>query len=441
MSLRSLIQKLVLSLVVSSLALSLAVPAARAEQTPPACTADQLDATSAELETGTGTLAGRIYFSGRRAMPPCSVQGTPKVHVLDDHRSLLPVTQVGVPTPGQQPEPVVIGSPAEPYPATVAIVWRNFCQTPAPAPPYSLRITLPNGGTLPLAPPLIMSSQGYPANAPAPGCEAPGSPSTLAVGPFQVFASSVPHDNRYFSETGYRVDDDTIWDYFTHRGGLNTFGYPISRTFRLQGYRVQFFQRRVVQLDQQGHPRLLNVLDPGLMPYTHFNGATFPGVDPALVASAPSPSDAAATLAFVKAHSPDSYQGVPVRFYRTFIDTISYADAFPGGGDRTLLPGFDLEMWGIPTSPPAVDPNNHDFVYLRFQRGIMHYDASCNCTQGILLADYFKGILTGQGLPADLREEAQGSPLYRQYDPAAPGWVRDPARLPDSDLTNAFTTG
>jgi hypothetical protein len=95
---------------------------------------------------------------------------------------------------------------------------------------------------------------------------------------------SVPHDNRYFSETGFRIDNDTIWDYFNRRGGVVAFGYPISRTFLFQGFPVQFFQ-----------------------------------------------------------------------------------------------------LWGIPTSQPTFDPNNHSFVYLRFQRGITMYDAGCNCTRGVLL--------------------------------------------------------
>ena len=37
----------------------------------------------------------------------------------------------------------------------------------------------------------------------------------------------------------------------------------------------------------------------------------------------------------------------------------------------------------------------------------MHYDKGCNCTQGLLLADYLKSILTGQNLPADLDAQVQ----------------------------------
>lgn len=250
---------------------------------------------------------------------------------------------------------------------------------------------------------------------------------------------SVPHDNRYFPQTGFRIDSDTIWDYFNRRGGVNTFGYPVSRTFLFQGFQVQFFQRRIVQLDQSGHARLLNVLDPGLMPYTSFNGATFPSIDSGLVAAAPPATNSGATLSFIQSHAPDSFQGKPVNFYQTFLNTVSASVAFPSGGDPSLLPGFDLELWGIPTSGVLVDPNNHNFVYLRFQRGILMYDAGCNCTQGVLLADYLKSIITGINLPADLNQEAQDSPFYKQYDSSQPRWVHNPSLLPNTDLTNAFT--
>ena len=33
-------------------------------------------------------------------------------------------------------------------------------------------------------------------------------------------------DPRLFAQTGYRVDRDAFWDYFTRRGGVTTFGYP-----------------------------------------------------------------------------------------------------------------------------------------------------------------------------------------------------------------------
>jgi hypothetical protein len=247
--------------------------------------------------------------------------------------------------------------------------------------------------------------------------------------------------DRAFGQTGFAVVDATIWDYFTHRGGINTFGYPVSRAFVFEGMKTQFFQRRIVQLDASGRPRVLNLLDPGLMPYRSFGGAQLPGVDPTLVAAAPNPTDGRAVLQFVRAHVPDALAGRPVGFFRTFSGSVPLTTAFPGGGDPSLLAGFALELWGIPTSAPTIDPTNHNFVYQRFQRGIMHYDAGCGCTQGVLLGDAFKSILTGEGLPPGLEDEARNSPYYKQYDPSQPRWVRDAGKLPNTDLTNAFTPG
>lgn len=95
-------------------------------------------------------------------------------------------------------------------------------------------------------------------------------------------------------------------------------------------------------------------------------------------------------------------------------------------------------FWGVPTGGPAFDPNNHSFIYLRRQRGVTQYDAGCGCTQGVLLTDYLKAIITGKNLPADLASEAATSPLFEQYNPAMPSSLNRPAALPNTDMTNAF---
>ena len=71
----------------------------------------------------------------------------------------------------------------------------------------------------------------------------------------------------------------------------------------------------------------------------------------------------------------------------------------------------------------------------------MHFDASTGVTRGILLADYVKGILRGADLPPDLREQANGSPLFTQYCPGAPAWLCRPDDLLGTDLTFAFEPG
>jgi polysaccharide biosynthesis protein PslG len=237
------------------------------------------------------------------------------------------------------------------------------------------------------------------------------------LAPAAVHAQSLDEsvaDPRAFTQTGYRIDRDTFWDYFSHRGGVTTFGYPVSRDFLFEGCTVQFFQRIVMQQCANAGVSTLNLLDDGLLPYTHMNGSTFPSSDPDMTTATPKVSDpnyGASIVAFVRLNAPDTFDGQPVNFGRTFFSTITASVG--GTSDPNLLGLLDLEIWGAPTSKPAYDPTNHNFIYQRFQRGIMHYDKACGCTQGLLLADYLKALITGQNLPADLAAQAASSPLLR----------------------------
>jgi N-acetylmuramoyl-L-alanine amidase len=258
-----------------------------------------------------------------------------------------------------------------------------------------------------------------------------------------VAKTSTP-DARTFPQTRYRIDLDAFWDYFQKRGGVRAFGYPVSKTFVLSGMKVQIFQRQVLQERSDGGVQLLNLLDDRLMPYTHLNGSVVPAPDPALTAAAPQPdqpdyNDQA--IQFVRDNAPDTFDGEPVNFQKTFFSTISPQDAYPGGvpaGGADLLPGFNLELWGLPTSLPAHDPTNANFVYQRFQRGVMHYDKGCGCTQGLLLADYFKALLTNRNLPSDLAGEAKGSALFNQWAPGQANGLARPNDLPGANLKDAF---
>ena len=253
------------------------------------------------------------------------------------------------------------------------------------------------------------------------------------------------NDGRYFKETGFRVNKDSFWDYFNRRGGIKTFGYPVSREFHFNGFEVQFFQRAVLQSTPDGGVALLNLLDTGLLPYTRMNYSAFPPPDPDLIAAAPSPSDpdyAARALAFIAANVPNSWNGLNVGFLAAFNNTVTYQDAFPNGdGDEGLLPLLNLEIWGLPTGKPACDPSNSAFVYQRFQRGILHYDATAGTTQGLLVADYLKAVITGKNLPDDLDEQARGSKLYKQYDASSLLWLARPEQLPGTNLMGAFEPG
>ena len=238
-------------------------------------------------------------------------------------------------------------------------------------------------------------------------------------------APAVAHDDRYFSQTGYRVDNDRVWSFFQTYGGINAFGYPTSRTFNFLGCPVQFFQRQIIQVCPSQGPALINMLDPEIFPYTKVNGSTFPAPDDQLKASTPPVSDpnyAANITTFIQQNVPDQSNGQPVNFFQQF-NTL--------GG---------LTIWGAPISHPAPDPSNGNFVYQRFQRGIMHYIAGTG-TESILLADYLKAIIMNQNVPPDLLAQAQGSKFFNQYCPGSDLWLCRPADLGGTDFTFAFVQG
>ncbi|MGH2356162.1 MAG: hypothetical protein ACRDI2_09330 [Chloroflexota bacterium] len=249
--------------------------------------------------------------------------------------------------------------------------------------------------------------------------------------PFTV----TPPAEQCFAATDFCVAHDPFWDYFMARGAIDTFGYPVSRTFPFLGCTAQFFQRQVFQQCGAGPVQRLNLLDPGLMPVDQINFSTFPAHDPAVATAAPAPdapSYGQAVLDHLRATVPDTFEGLPVDFFEEFMTTV------PGSGDPAFRAVVNLEVWGFPTSPPAFDPHNRAFVYQRFQRGIMHYDHATGATGGILLADWFKAAITGQRLPPDLAAELQGSRFLRQYCPDNPRWLCRPDQLPATDLTTAF---
>ncbi|HEX2036065.1 MAG TPA: hypothetical protein VHS99_17940 [Chloroflexota bacterium] len=264
-------------------------------------------------------------------------------------------------------------------------------------------------------------------------------PTPVSPQPTPPPAPPAPHDGRYFFETSFRIDHDPFWSYFNSMGGVETFGFPVSRTFPFLGCTTQFFQRQLMQQCGAGAPvRTMNLLDPDLMPYNRINFSTFPAHDEQVAEGAPPPGTAnygQAVLDYIRAIAPDVFQGLAVNFFSTFVTTVP-------GSDPQSDPNFaaltNLEIWGFPTSNPAFDPANHSFVYQRFQRGIMHHDQSSGVTQGILLSDYFKSIITGTNLPTDLAAQAAGSRFFRQYCPGAAQWVCRPGVLPGTDLTFAF---
>jgi hypothetical protein len=88
------------------------------------------------------------------------------------------------------------------------------------------------------------------------------------------------------------------------------------------------------------------------------DGLTVPPPDPALVFVAPTPDQpnySARLDAFLAATVPDTWNGQPVQFQSTLNDT-------------------GVDVLGLPTSAPAADPNNPQFVYQRFQNGVLFYN-------------------------------------------------------------------
>src|SRR5919109_1658772 len=144
-----------------------------------------------------------------------------------------------------------------------------------------------------------------------------------------TLAQSLGQDPGYFAATGYRIASPEILSYFQHHGGVRTFGYPVSSEFPLLGQRVQIFQRQVLQLRADGSVTPTNLLDPDVLPITHIDGLSLPDIDPDLQASAPTPDDPdylSHALSFISVYVPDDWNGLPVNFQATFMDTVTCAD-------------------------------------------------------------------------------------------------------------------
>jgi len=246
---------------------------------------------------------------------------------------------------------------------------------------------------------------------------------------------------RAASKAVFPIANQAFWDYFQHRGGAAALGEPISQQFTFGGRPSQLFQRAVLQIDPQGNVQLHNLLN-DLGTVQHAGGLSLPAVDPSLAASAPAASSAdyaTMMLAFLRQEVPDTFDGQPVNFLQTYLTTVPLSSAFPGQqADSNLQLLLGLELWGVPTSHPAHDPNNASFIYQRFQRGVMHFQQTQQVTEGLLVGDWFKEVITGSNLPSDLAAEAAHGALFQQYDLASNRGPVRPQDLPGTDLTGAF---
>jgi hypothetical protein len=245
-------------------------------------------------------------------------------------------------------------------------------------------------------------------------------------------------------DSGFAVADGPIGNYFAARGGVRTFGPPVSNAFPLMGDRVQIFRDFVLKQDANGNVSTINLFDMGGIPFRNIGGRIIPEVDPALAASAPQPGTpeyGTRVQQFIRASAPDSFDGAPVGFYQAFIGTVQYEDAFPNGGERSLLAGFDQEVWGLPVSQPMRDAQDPDIILLRWERGVMVWSKQTGTVSAVPLGDTFKSVLTGQGLGPERTAAATGSPFLLQMNADAANGVARPGELPDTDLTAAFQPG
>ncbi len=267
---------------------------------------------------------------------------------------------------------------------------------------------------------------------------------------------------RYFSDTGFGIGDENIWTYFVRRGGVRTFGMPISRQFTLLGTQYQLFEKGMLTVDAAGSVSLVNLLEDPFLPYEYFGDLRLPSIDGNLIATAPdpaSPNFGDLTQEFVAVNSPEQYDGKNTRFYSTFLGTVLYFDAFfLGPGDANLIPGFDLEVWGLPTSQasyhvvgfdvvPGGAPDGSDLitpildanvVLLRFQRGVMQHNALTGSTAGAPLGQYLRAVIMGTVTDPELVAAASTSALWAQYNPNAVDFTDRPDDVPDTNLVLAF---
>jgi hypothetical protein len=210
------------------------------------------------------------------------------------------------------------------------------------------------------------------------------------LGPPPAHAQGDPHA---LPDAQFAITDDAIWTFFVEHGGADTFGEPISRQFVWPGVSsaAQLFQRTALQVQPDGSVQVLPLAT--LLPYTGFAGLTVPAVDPAIAFLTPAanqPNYSARLRVFLKTV-------VPEPFWSSFND---------GGG---------AVVWGLPTSPPSVDPNNSHFAYQRFQNGVLMNNANAGTTQALPLGQYLKNVLTNKDVPPDLAREMAESPLLRQF--------------------------
>ncbi len=191
---------------------------------------------------------------------------------------------------------------------------------------------------------------------------------------------------------GFAVADGPIANYFAARGGVRTFGPPVSNAFPLLGSTVQVFRDHVLKVEPNGAVSTVNLFAMGAIPFRNVGGRVIPEIDPYLIATAPvpgTPDYAARVQAFIQEMAPDQWEGLPVGFYQAFAGTVRAEDALPNGGERALLTGFSHEIWGVPVSRPMRDAQDPNVILLRWERGVMAWSRQTGSVTTIPLGETF----------------------------------------------------
>jgi len=238
-------------------------------------------------------------------------------------------------------------------------------------------------------------------------------------------APPVLHDNRYFSLTAYRIDDEQISTFFQTYGMVQTFGYPASRRFTFLGCPVQFFQPQVIQNCPGQGAELINILDPDIFPFTVVNGSTFPPPDPTMKANTQvsDPNYSTAILTFINAKRAQHIRRPAGELPELFQQPGQSDDL--GRTDLTASSGPHQQQFHL-SALPARDHALHP--------GHRHAEhPGCRLPQ---VAD------PGRERPAGRAHAlAQNSPYLKSYCPGQSLWMCRPNQVPGTDYTFAFVPG
>ena len=233
--------------------------------------------------------------------------------------------------------------------------------------------------------------------------------------------------------------------YFAARGGVRTFGPPISNAFPLLGSTVQLFRNHMLKVEPNGSVTTVNLFALGAIPFRNVGGRVIPEVDPYLVATAPVAGHPGLRA---RASRRSSRRRSPIsgRTCRSGSTRRSSAPSGPrkrsrAAARRRSWPASARRSGALPVSRPTRDAQNPNVVLLRWERGVMVWSRSTGTVTAVPLGETFRQVLTGEGLGPERTAAAAGSQFLMQVKTAAPNGVARPDDLPNTVLASAFSAG